>query len=58
MAEHQDLQAPPERLGDVDHHLAYLKLSLIAEQYAALAKHAAQLLIDTINGFLPTFGDV
>ena len=42
MAEHQDLQAPPERLGDVDHHLASLKLSLIAEQYAELAKHAAQ----------------
>ena len=42
MAEHQDLQAPPERLGDVDHHLASLKLSFIAEQYAELATHAAQ----------------
>ncbi len=42
MAEHQDLQAPPERLGAVDHHLASLKLSFIAEQYAELATHAAQ----------------
>ena len=42
MAEHQDLQAPPERLGDVDHPLASLKLSFIAEQYAELATHAAQ----------------
>jgi len=42
MAEHNDLQAPPEQRGTVDHHLAYLKLCFIAEQYAALAKHAAQ----------------
>ena len=41
MAEHNDLQAPPEQRGTVDHHLAYLKLGFIAEQYAALAKHAA-----------------
>jgi len=42
MAEHQDLQAPPERLGDVDHPRASLKLSCIAEPYAELATHAAQ----------------
>src|SRR2546422_5333045 len=42
MAEYNDLQAPPEGLGAVDHHLAYLKLSFIAEQYTELAKHAAQ----------------
>jgi DNA replication protein DnaC len=42
MAEHNDLQAPPEGLGAIDHHLAALKLSFIAEQYAELAKHAAQ----------------
>ena len=41
MAEHNDLQAPPEQLGTIEHHLAYLKLSFIAEQYAALAKQAA-----------------
>ena len=41
MAEHNDLQAPPEQRGTVDHHLAYLKLGFIAEQYAALAKQAA-----------------
>src|SRR5262245_6779715 len=37
MTEHTDLPAPPERLGDVESHLAYLKLSFIAAQYAALA---------------------
>jgi DNA replication protein DnaC len=42
MAEHNDLQAPPEPLGAVDEHLAYLKLAFIAEQYVELAKHAAQ----------------
>ena len=41
MAEYNDLQAPPEGLGAVDHHLAYLKLSFIAEQYAELANQAA-----------------
>jgi len=41
MAEHNELQVPPEQLSTVDHHLAYLKLCFIAEQYAALAKHAA-----------------
>jgi DNA replication protein DnaC len=40
MAEHNDAQTPPEQLGTVDHHLAYLKLGFIAEQYAALAKQA------------------
>jgi DNA replication protein DnaC len=41
MAEHNDAQTPPEQLGTVDHHLAYLKLGFIAEQYAALATQAA-----------------
>ena len=46
MAEPNDAQTPPEQLGTVDHHLAYLKLGFIAEQYAALATQAAhQLLI-------------
>jgi DNA replication protein DnaC len=42
MAEHKALQAPPERLGAVADHLAYLKLSCIAEQYIEVAQHAAQ----------------
>ena len=41
MAAHNDLQAPPEQRGTVDPHLASLKLCCIAEQYAALAQHAA-----------------
>src|SRR3989454_2035435 len=41
MAEHNDAQTPPAQLGTVDHHLAYLKLGFIAEQYAALAIQAA-----------------
>ena len=41
MAEHNTLQVPPETLGAIEHHLAYLKLSFIAEQYAMLAKQAA-----------------
>lgn len=41
MAEHNDLQAPPEQRGTVAHHLASLKRGFIAEQYAALAQHAA-----------------
>ena len=41
MAEHNDAQTPPGQLGTLEHHLAYLKLGFIAEQYAALAKHAA-----------------
>jgi DNA replication protein DnaC len=41
MAEHNDLQAPPEGRGAIDHHLASLQRSCIAEQYAALAHHAA-----------------
>src|SRR5947208_3091806 len=40
MAEPNDLQVPPEALGAIERHLAYLKLSFIAEQYADLAKHA------------------
>jgi DNA replication protein DnaC len=40
MAEPHDLQVPPEALGAIERHLAYLKLSFIAEQYADLAKHA------------------
>lgn len=42
MTEHTALPAPSERLGDVDTHLAYLKLSFIAAQYATLAKDATQ----------------
>jgi DNA replication protein DnaC len=42
MAEHKALQAPSERLGAVADHLAYLKLSCIAEQYIEVAQHAAQ----------------
>ncbi len=41
MAEHHTLQVPPEAQGAIEHHLAYLKLSFIAEQYATLAKQAA-----------------
>jgi DNA replication protein DnaC len=41
MAEPNDLQVPSEALSAIEHHLAYLKLSFIAEQYADLAKHAA-----------------
>jgi DNA replication protein DnaC len=41
MAEHNNAQTPPEQLGTVEHHLAYLKLGFIAEQYAALATQAA-----------------
>jgi DNA replication protein DnaC len=41
MAEHTDLPAPPEWLGDIESHLAYLKLPCIAAQYATLAKDAA-----------------
>ena len=40
MAEHHNLQVPPEAQGAIEHHLAYLKLSFIAEQYATLAKQA------------------
>ena len=42
MAEPHDAQTPPEQLGTVDHHLAYLRLGFIAAQYAALATQAAQ----------------
>jgi DNA replication protein DnaC len=41
MAEPNDLQVPPETLGALERHLAYLKLSWIAAQYADLATHAA-----------------
>src|SRR6266566_753402 len=42
MSEHHDTQEAPALLGGVEHHLMYLKLSFIAEQYAPLAKQAAQ----------------
>jgi DNA replication protein DnaC len=42
MAEHKAPQGPPERLDAVADHLAYLKLSCIAEQYIEVAQHAAQ----------------
>jgi DNA replication protein DnaC len=41
MTEQNPLQGPPKGLGTIEHHLAYLKLSFIAEQYAPLAKQAA-----------------
>jgi DNA replication protein DnaC len=41
MAEHHNLQVPPEAQGALEHHLAYRKLSFIAEQYATLAQQAA-----------------
>jgi DNA replication protein DnaC len=41
MAEPNDAQTPPTQRGTIDHHLAYLKLGFIAEQYAALATQAA-----------------
>jgi DNA replication protein DnaC len=41
MAEHNDAPPPPGQLGTLEHHLAYLKLGFIAEQYAALATQAA-----------------
>ena len=42
MAEPHDTQTPPKQLATLDHHLAYLKLGCIAEQYAAVATQAAQ----------------
>jgi DNA replication protein DnaC len=42
MAEPNALQEPPENQDTLEHHLAYLKLSFIAAQYADLATHAAQ----------------
>jgi DNA replication protein DnaC len=42
IAEPHDAQTPPEQLGTVEHHLVYLKLGFIAEQYAGLATQAAQ----------------
>jgi len=41
MSESQDTQASTKPLSDLDHHLTYLKLSCIADQYAPLAKQAA-----------------
>jgi DNA replication protein DnaC len=41
MAEPKPPQEPPEGLGAIAHHLAYLKLSFMAEHYADLATHAA-----------------
>jgi len=37
----KDLQEMTACLGGLDQHLTYLKLSFIAENYAALAKQAA-----------------
>ena len=42
MAENKDQQEATELLGGMEHHLTYLKLSCIAQQYAPLAKQAAQ----------------
>ena len=41
MDEQKPLQRRPEEPRAIEHHLAYLKLSFIAEQYAELAKQAA-----------------
>ncbi len=42
MAENKDQQEATELLGGVDHHLTYLKLSFIAQQYTPLATQATQ----------------
>ena len=42
MAEAHPLPELPEGQDTIEHHLAYLKLAFIAEQYAELATHAAQ----------------
>ena len=42
MTKPHDAQTPPEPLGTLDHHLAYLKLGFIAAQYATVATQAAQ----------------
>jgi len=42
MAEAHPLPELPEGQNTIEHHLAYLKLAFIAEQYAALAQQAAQ----------------
>ena len=42
MAESDTLPELPEGRDTIEHHLAYLKLAFIAEQYAALAQQAAQ----------------
>jgi DNA replication protein DnaC len=41
MAEQQPLQGSPEGPRAIEHHLSYLKLSFMAEQYADLAQQAA-----------------
>ena len=51
MAEPHDAQTPPEQLGTVDHHLAYLKLGFIAAQYAAVATQAAPVETRLEQGF-------
>ena len=40
--QNKDQQEATELLGGVDHHLTYLKLSFIAQQYTPLAKQATQ----------------
>ena len=42
MSERTNTPESTTPLGDVEQHLTYLKLSFMMEQYAALAKHAAQ----------------
>lgn len=42
MADSKNSPPSPTSLSNVDHHLAYLKLAFIAEQYAPLANQAAQ----------------
>ena len=42
MSESKDIHASTKPLSDIDHHITYLKLSFIADQYAPLATQAAQ----------------
>jgi DNA replication protein DnaC len=42
MAENKDQQEATELVGGLDHHLTYLTLSFIAQQYTPLAKQATQ----------------
>ena len=42
MSERTNTQESTTPLSDVEHHLTYLKLSFMIEQYADLAKQASQ----------------
>jgi len=53
MAEPNEMQRVPEVLGAIEPHLAYLKLSFIAEHYAELAKQAVHKAWAHVD-YLPT----